>query len=254
MSPLRALVAIGLLAPLAALAEVGKVEVLDGAATRTPRGGAESPLAVGAAIEVGDTLAVKSGTLAVRLSDDSVLALDEGSSLRVDEADFGDLDTKKFSARLLLGSLWAKVAPLLAGSGAKFEITTDRAVAGVRGTAFSVEIAPEAEEGLVIGVEEGEVAVDEVEAAAPAEAGARAGRGDAVEATSRIPRARVILKPGKAWVYSRHGILRRNFVMRSKRLALFVGKHKAAWHKRVLERNREYRRMLHEKVKGLRHK
>jgi len=257
MSPIRALVAVGLLAPLAVLAEVGKVEVLDGAATRTPQGGSEAALAAGAAIEVGDTLTVRSGTLAVRLSDESVLALDEGSSLRIDEADFGDLDARKFSARLLLGALWAKVAPLVVGSGAKFEISTDRAIAGVRGTEFSVEITPETAEGIVIGVEEGEVAVDEVEEAAPAaaaEAGTPAGSGTGTRMAGRGKRAAMILKPGRAWVSTRHGVVPRKFAMHSGRLTHFVGKHKAIWKKRMLEGIRERQVKLRLKQQELRAK
>ncbi len=147
---------------LPALAEVGKVAQVEGEATRTPAGGTAEVLQAGSAIEVGDELAVKpGGNLALMLTDESTLVLAGGSALKIDEATFSGLDRKAFSARLLLGTVWAKVKKAAAGSPAKFDITTERAVAGVRGTTFQVELEGEetrveVEEGLV------EVAHDEV--------------------------------------------------------------------------------------------
>lgn len=149
---------------LPALAEVGTVAQVEGEATRTPPGGTAEVLAAGSAIEVGDELAVQpGGNLALSLTDESTLVLAGGSKLKIDEATFSGLDRKAFSARLLLGTVWAKVKKATAGSTAKFDITTERAVAGVRGTTFQVELEGEetrvdVEEGLV------EVAHDEVEA------------------------------------------------------------------------------------------
>ncbi|MEZ4271329.1 MAG: FecR domain-containing protein [Myxococcota bacterium] len=51
---------------------------------------------------------------------------------------------KVVKARLFVGRLWAKVTSLFS-SDSRFEIQTDNAVAGVRGTAFRlVAIPPEA--------------------------------------------------------------------------------------------------------------
>jgi ferric-dicitrate binding protein FerR (iron transport regulator) len=149
---------------LPALAEVGTISQVEGEATRTPSGGAAEVLQAGSAIEVGDELAVQpGGNLALTLTDESTMVLAGGSRLKIDEATFSGLDRKGFSARLLLGTVWAKVKKAAAGSTAKFDITTERAVAGVRGTTFLVELEGEetrvdVEEGLV------EVAHDEVEA------------------------------------------------------------------------------------------
>lgn len=140
---------------LPALAQVGKVSQVEGEATRTPSGGSAVVLQAGSAIEVGDELSVQAGgNLALLLTDESTLVLAGGSRLKIDEATFSGLDRQAFSARLLLGTVWAKVKKAMAGSPAKFDITTERAVAGVRGTTFQVELEGEetrveVEEGLV---------------------------------------------------------------------------------------------------------
>jgi len=152
---------------LPALAEVGKVAQLEGEASRTPAGGSAEVLKVSSPIEVGDELAVQpGGNMALLLTDGSTLLLAGGSRLRIDEATFSGLDRQAFSARLLLGTVWVKVKEAVAGSPAKFDITTERAVAGVRGTTFQVEL--EGEE-LRVDVEEGtvEVAHDEEVAGQP---------------------------------------------------------------------------------------
>src|SRR5512133_3167834 len=107
------------LLPLAARAEVGTVTELDGAATRTPKDGAPAALAVGSPVELEDTIAVAQGNLAITLTDSSVLALQQGSQLRIDEAQFEDLERKGVSLRLLAGAVWAKVAKVLVGSDAR---------------------------------------------------------------------------------------------------------------------------------------
>ncbi len=120
-----------------ALAEVGKISVVEGAATRTPKGGAAVALAVGAAVELGDTLEVQKGNLKLELSDGSVIMLAEKSKLVINEADFQGQDRKGFSAFLEAGKLWTSVKKAL--GGAKYEVTTERAVAGVRGTIFRID-------------------------------------------------------------------------------------------------------------------
>lgn len=121
-----------------ALAEVGKVTKLDGAATRTPKdGGKAVALAEGAAIELGDTINVTKGALKFELTDGSIIALDDKSSLTINEAEFEGQERKGFSGFLKSGSLWTKVKKAL--GGAKFEVTTERAVAGVRGTIFRID-------------------------------------------------------------------------------------------------------------------
>jgi FecR protein len=82
----------------------------------------------------------KGGNLKLTLTDDSVLMVGSESELHVDEAKFGELNKReKFSVTLTLGKVWAHVSKALAGSSQNFEVKTDRAVAGVRGTIFRVD-------------------------------------------------------------------------------------------------------------------
>jgi hypothetical protein len=132
-----------LLVPLLALAtlaqaEVGRITKLQGEATRAPRGGPAAALAPGSPIELGDTLAVKpGGALKLELTDGSVIALAEKSTLVITEAEFEGQERKGFSGLLQGGSLWTKVKKAMGGG--KFEVTTERAVAGVRGTIFRID-------------------------------------------------------------------------------------------------------------------
>ncbi|MDQ3265664.1 MAG: FecR family protein [Myxococcota bacterium] len=132
---------LSLLVPVAALAaEVGRVEVIAGKAVRLSADGKKSALRVGAKVELGDTLRVERGNLKLRLTDQSVLMLGEKAQLRLDAAQFQGLERKRFGATLLAGSVWARVKKALAGSERNFEVATERAVAGVRGTEFRVDV------------------------------------------------------------------------------------------------------------------
>ena len=172
----RFLTMFAVLLPAIAFASVGSVKALDGDAVRTPAGGAAVALAKGSAIELGDTLEVQKGSLQLELSDGSTLILAEHSKLAIDQATFSSLE-RRFSARLLLGSVWASVTHALEGNRSSFEIATDRAVAGVRGTVFRVDIDashpddPQTE----VSVEEGLVAVRSRVAGAMAEQLLKAG-------------------------------------------------------------------------------
>jgi len=129
-------VVVSLLSSLA-LAEVGKVASLEGEATRTPKGGAAEALKVGSLIELADTITVKAGNLKFELNDGSVIMLAPASTLEITEAEFEGQERKGFSGLLKAGSLWTKVKKALGGG--KFEVSTERAVAGVRGTIFRID-------------------------------------------------------------------------------------------------------------------
>jgi hypothetical protein len=118
-------------------ADIGKITVVEGAATRTPKGGKAEALKVGSSIELGDTLDVANGNLKLALTDESVIMLGEKSKLEITEAEFEGQERKGFSALLSGGSLWTKVKKAL--GGAKYEVKTERAVAGVRGTIFRID-------------------------------------------------------------------------------------------------------------------
>ncbi|MFZ5470553.1 MAG: FecR family protein [Myxococcota bacterium] len=132
------LVAFAALWPALGFAAVGKVVALEGTATRTPSGGKPAPLVVGADIELKDTLEVsKTGKLKLALNDESVIILGEGAKLEIREAEFAGLERKGFWGHLGAGKLWTKVKRALGGG--KFEVSTEKAVAGVRGTIFRID-------------------------------------------------------------------------------------------------------------------
>lgn len=246
------LFAVALLLPLGALAEVGTVDALEGKAMRTPKGGAAAPLQVGDAIELEDTLEVDAnGNLKVTLADNSVLMLAGGSKLRLDEARFQGSEREAFSARLLLGSLWAKVTKALAGSDSKFEVSTERAVAGVRGTIFEVDVGSGAEDEMQVAVEEGEVEVVERQvlalnsatgpaehtraaamakrapSAAEAEASIASGAGAAPVPQARPPEVRrERIRAGEALRVKRGAMERNKRLMRAGAFARFIGSHR----------------------------
>ena len=157
-----------LLVPPLALASIGKVALLEGKATRRDASGQEHALAVGSELELRDTLSVGEGSnVKLVLTDESVLMLGANSQLFFDEATFEGQVRKGFSAKLLFGRVWAKVKQMAAGSDAKFEVTTERAVAGVRGTIFRVDYGSTAKgvtpsvlkPSMVVRVVEGRVVV-----------------------------------------------------------------------------------------------
>ena len=127
-----------------ARAEVGTVAAIEGESTRTTPKGEPFALRVGSQLGLGDMLEVKSGNLKILLGDQSELVLGSGSLLRIDEAQFTQRRNRRFSAWLMVGSVWSRVVRVLAGSEAKFEVVTDRLVAGVRGTTFRVDTASNA--------------------------------------------------------------------------------------------------------------
>jgi hypothetical protein len=161
-----------------AFADVGKVSVVEGAATRTPKGGQPVALAKDAAIELGDLISVQSGNLKLVLTDESVIMLAPGSKLEITEAEFEGQERKGFKAYLQSGSLWTKVKKAL--GGASYEVSTERAVAGVRGTVFRIDAEkmvtaarpPKARKASIVRIIEGVVGVKPSAAVIQASAGA----------------------------------------------------------------------------------
>lgn len=135
----RAVLLAGLLAvPALAEASAGKVSFLTGKAFRQAPGGAKVALAVGTEVEAKDVLTTEARSrLEITLADQSLMRLAPSSQAELSVAEFQD-DTRKVSAKLVLGNVWAKVATSLGGDQ-KFEVTTEKAVAGVRGTTFRVD-------------------------------------------------------------------------------------------------------------------
>lgn len=155
-----AVAALGLAVAAAAAshaAPAGSVTFLAGEATRAA-GGKTEPLAVGKAVYQGDLLETQRRTrLEVKLADGSVVRLGPSSRAEVQQAAFGKtVDQRNVSAKLLVGKVWANVAKAVGGEQ-RFEVKTENAVAGVRGTTFRVDAATD--KSVVVKVYSGTVAV-----------------------------------------------------------------------------------------------
>ncbi|MBX5483408.1 MAG: FecR domain-containing protein [Myxococcaceae bacterium] len=143
---------------------VGKFAEIAGTdVKRTAADGSVAKARVGDEIALDDTITTGKGTrVKIQLNDESVIALDENSTLHIDEATFGE--QTRFSATLSVGRFWSKVKKFVAGGDAKFEVKTDRAVAGVRGTVFRIDAVALARstrpKTTTVWVSEGKVAVD----------------------------------------------------------------------------------------------
>jgi len=150
-----ALAAVAVAAPNA---PAGTVTFLAGDATRTAPGGKPEKLAVGKAVLQGDVLETQKRTrLEVKLGDGSVLRLGPSSKAEVAAAAFGKtVEDRNVSAKLLVGKVWANVAKAVGGEQ-RFEVKTENAVAGVRGTTFRVDAATD--KSVVVKVYSGTVAV-----------------------------------------------------------------------------------------------
>ncbi|HEX9244295.1 MAG TPA: FecR family protein [Anaeromyxobacter sp.] len=138
-------------------APAGTVTFLAGEATRAAGGKAEK-LAVGKAVYQGDLLETQKRTrLEVKLADQSVLRLGPSSKAEVAAAAFGkSVEERNVSAKLVVGKVWANVAKAVGGEQ-RFEVKTENAVAGVRGTTFRVDAATD--RSVVVKVYSGTVAV-----------------------------------------------------------------------------------------------
>jgi hypothetical protein len=135
----------------------GSVTFVSGEATRSA-GGKTEKLAVGRLVYAGDVLETRRRTrLEVKLADQSVLRLGPLSRATVEQAAFGaSVEDRKVSAKLVVGKVWANVAKAVGGE-ARFEVRTENAVAGVRGTTFRVDAATD--KSVVVKVYSGTVAV-----------------------------------------------------------------------------------------------
>jgi hypothetical protein len=153
----------------AAPAPAGAVTFLAGEATRSA-GGRTEKLAVGSPVYQGDAIETARRTrVELRLADASVLRLAPLSRVDLDAAAFGrGPDDRKVSAKLRVGNVWAHVTKALGGE-ARFEVKTENAVAGVRGTTFRVDASRD--RSVVVRVYSGTVAVAAGPIPRPAHAG-----------------------------------------------------------------------------------
>jgi len=97
------------------------------------------PLRNGQALNVGDEVQSRQGTVSIRFADGSSLRLNENSRLLFNTLTrFGDSGMVDTRTRLLKGDLSTTVQPLQ-GSKSRYEIATPSAVAAVRGTRFRLQ-------------------------------------------------------------------------------------------------------------------
>ncbi len=131
-----------------------KASLVEGAVTITPAGGGTAaPLHEGDPLKQGDTVVTESGgRLEIAFASGTILRIGESSKVTLGES----VPQKRFSARLLLGNIWAKVHKLVADE--TFQVETENAVAGVRGTEFRVEVEQGKDD--LVRVYEGEVKVE----------------------------------------------------------------------------------------------
>ena len=135
----------------------GTVSFLMGEATRTGADKTEK-LAVGSQVYEGDLIETRGKTrLEIKLPDESALRIGPQSKVQMKKAAFGKtVDERKVNAKLVVGNVWAKVAHAVGGDS-RFEVQTESAVAGVRGTTFRVDAKKD--RSCVVKVYAGTVAV-----------------------------------------------------------------------------------------------
>ena len=155
-------------APVRAQAKTAQVSALEGRAEKSRAGAAASDLKIGSALAQGDIVETRTDSrLEIRFSDGSLLRLGPQARLLLAEVHFAGRTQRKVSARLFFGKVWAKVTSMLQGEE-KFQVETENAVAGVRGTTFRVEA--NADKSVLVRVYDGQVAVGK---GAPAAGGER---------------------------------------------------------------------------------
>lgn len=117
-----------------------QVSALEGKAERSREGGQPAMLAIGAAVSQGDIITTgDDARLELKFADASLLRIGPRAKLQISAAHFGGGPAKRqMTARLFFGNIWARVTSAIQGEQ-KFQIETENAVAGVRGTTFRVD-------------------------------------------------------------------------------------------------------------------
>lgn len=122
---------------------VGQIAELTGTAHLTRGGAAPAIVTPAMAVQLHDRLSTDAGAhLAVVLADNSRLELAESSTLVLDQQVLGPGGRQNTTVGLLAGRVDALVTTALRGAAPTFEVQTPNAIAGVRGTQFSVAYSP----------------------------------------------------------------------------------------------------------------
>ena len=140
-----------------AQAKTAQVSALEGKAEKARDGARFTPLSVGTGVAQGDQLRTRDDSrLELKFSDGSVLRMGPKAKVQLTEALFGGPARRKMTAKLFFGNLWAKVTSAIQGEQ-KFQVETENAVAGVRGTTFRVDA--HTDKSVLVRVYAGAVAV-----------------------------------------------------------------------------------------------
>jgi hypothetical protein len=140
-------------APATAQEGIGVVEALEGTAeVLHPGTAAWTTLAVGDGILVGDQVRTAAASkVLLRFREDTALTVAASSQLTITEQVAGpQAPVSRFS--LLVGTVRAFVTERYAEPGARFELETPTAIAGVRGTGFIATYDVTLDETLVVGL------------------------------------------------------------------------------------------------------
>ncbi len=137
--------------------QTGKVIQLQGQASVQKLGASPVPLKKGAAVNQGQYIITKpSSTVKIKLASGAILTVGPSSRMRIQPSTIKQASSST-SVSLFSGTLSASIKKLGKSSG-KFNIHTPTAVAGVRGTDFTV--AAGLDGSSYVAVDDGKVAVD----------------------------------------------------------------------------------------------
>ncbi len=138
--------------------KTAQVSALEGKAQKARDRARATPLSVGTGVAQGDQILTQDDSrLELKFSDGSVLRMGPKAKMHLTEAHFGGGPARrKLTAKLFFGNLWAKVTSVIQGEQ-KFQVETENAVAGVRGTTFRVDA--HADKSVLVRVYAGAVAV-----------------------------------------------------------------------------------------------
>ena len=134
------------------------VSALEGKASKSRENRTPTDLKVGIPVGQGDVIATEDDArLELKFSDGSALRVGPKAKMQLSEAHFsGGVARRRMTARLFFGNLWAKVTSAIQGEQ-KFQVETENAVAGVRGTTFRVDA--HTDKSVLVRVYAGAVAV-----------------------------------------------------------------------------------------------
>ncbi|MDW7675620.1 MAG: FecR family protein, partial [Bacillota bacterium] len=99
------------------------------------------PAILGTELKVGDRIITgTNGTLEIRFSDDSISRVSPNARVEVERLHIDTSDNSSITVlKSTMGKIWNKVQELT-NKNSRFEVNTPAAVAGVRGTAFLVDV------------------------------------------------------------------------------------------------------------------